>query len=78
MLVYTSASSQRTGGIGLFIRKRYVHSLQATHWVSDRILVIRFNSNPELTIICTHAPTESALKSEWDSLGECRARYPNT
>jgi hypothetical protein len=62
MLAYSSASQQRTGGVGLLIHKKHANALKSACRVSKRILVAKFNSNPELNIICVHAPTESATQ----------------
>ena len=66
MLAYSSASQKRVGGVGLLIHKRHSRTLKAISRISSRILLAKFNSNPELNIVCTYAPTESSDEEDKD------------
>ena len=64
--IYSSATSQRLGGVGLAIPKHIHRCLQSVQSVSQRILTATFHGNPRLTVTVVYAPTESATDSEKD------------
>ena len=65
-MIYGSAGAEIVGGVGLLVSWRYVSSIKSAQLISSRVLIVRFISNPELTVVCTYAPTENADGSEKD------------
>ena len=66
VLIYSSATDQRHGGVGLVISKHIYKCLQSINSVSQRILTATFHGNPQLTVTVIYAPTESSSAADKD------------
>ena len=66
VLIYSSATDQRHGGVGLVISKQIYKCLQSVNSVSQRILSATFHGNPQLTVTVIYAPTESSSTADKD------------
>ncbi|XP_072036972.1 craniofacial development protein 2-like [Amphiura filiformis] len=67
VLIYSSATDQRQGGVGLLMSRHIHRCLQSVQTINQRILTASFNGNPQLTVTIIYAPTESATSGEKDS-----------
>ncbi|XP_072041209.1 craniofacial development protein 2-like [Amphiura filiformis] len=67
VLIYSSATDQRQGGVGLLMSRHIHRCLQSVQTIKQRILTASFNGNPQLTVTIIYAPTESATSGEKDS-----------
>ena len=74
VLIYSSATDQRQGGVGVAMTKHIHRCLQSINSISKRILTATFHGNPQLTVTIVYAPTESATDTEkedfYNSLSE--------
>ena len=52
----------------MLICKEYVNFIKSTLKISHRTILINFDSNPALSIICTHAPTDNRNLTEAGSI----------
>ena len=66
VVIYSSSTDRRTGGVGLAMTKHIYRCLQNVQSVNKRILSISFHGNPRLTVSIVYAPTESASDMEKD------------
>ena len=66
VLVFSSATKQRHGGVGLAMSKHIHRCLRNVEAVSERILFVTFHGNPQLSITVVHAPTECSTSTEKD------------
>jgi len=48
------------------INRKYASSIKSITKVSARIISINIESNPELTIVCTYAPTNTSDEDDKD------------
>jgi exonuclease III len=60
VLIYSTATDQRQGGVGLLMSKQIYKCLQNVNSISNRIITATFHGNPKLTVTSVYAPTESA------------------
>ena len=60
VFIYSSADNNGCGGIGILVARKYENLIHDITPISNRILTINFATNPTLTIICTHSPTNVA------------------
>ncbi|XP_072043634.1 craniofacial development protein 2-like [Amphiura filiformis] len=67
VLIYSSATDQRQGGVGLLMSRHIHRCLQSVQTINQRILTASFNGNSQLTVTIIYAPTESATSGEKDS-----------
>ena len=65
IFVYTSAI-KGVGGIGILIARKYEKFIDNIKPISNRILFISLRTNPVITIICTHAPTDCSNNNKKD------------
>ena len=65
-MIYGSADPIRVGGVGLLVGRKYASSLKVVTKISGRLLLARFHSNPELSILSAYAPMDGAYKEEKD------------
>jgi hypothetical protein len=56
-LIYCSASSEGHGGIGILVSRKFATLIKSIEVYSERIMMIDFNSNPIITVLCCYAPT---------------------
>jgi len=70
VMIYSSASNMRQGGVGLLMSKEIHKCLQSIESISDRILTATFYGNPQLTVTTTYAPTECASSADKDRFYE--------
>ena len=77
---YSSATSTGQGGVGLLMNPRFSALHSSTEKISDRILIIHFNTNPAITIIVAYAPTEDKCDADkelfYDDLQKCTLDVP--
>ena len=66
VLVYSSATDQRQGGVGLLMSKHIYKCLQSVTPVTKRIISATFHGNPQLTVTSVYAPTECSLPDDKD------------
>ena len=66
VLIYSSATDQRYGGVGLVIRKSIHKCLQSVNSINQRILTATFHGNPKLTVTVAYAPTEASSSTDKD------------
>ena len=59
LFIFSSADKNGVGGVGFLVCKRYANYAESIQSISNRIMLINFESNPALSIICTHAPTNN-------------------
>ena len=57
---YASANTAGHGGIGILVKKRLADCITQVDKISDRIIKMTLRCNPQVTIVCVYAPTESA------------------
>ncbi|XP_038062501.1 craniofacial development protein 2-like [Patiria miniata] len=67
VLVYSSATDRRLGGVGLLMSKHIYKCLQCVHVITNRILTATFYENPQLIITIVYAPTECSAVSDKDA-----------
>jgi exonuclease III len=67
MLFLTSASKLGHGGIGIFLSGKLKDHYLSKEKVSDRILVVRLDTNPHVAFINAYAPTEGANDQSKDN-----------
>ena len=60
VLVYSSATDQRQGGVGIMMSKHIYKCLQSVKSITKRIISATFHGNPQLTVTSIYAPTECA------------------
>lgn len=60
VLIYSSATDQRQGGVGLLMSKHIYKCLQSVNSITKRIITATFHGNPQLTVTSIYAPTECA------------------
>ena len=60
VIIYSSASDQRQGGVGILISRQIYKCLQSVKSISNRIITATFHGNPMLTVTSIYAPTECA------------------
>ena len=74
VVIYSSATDQRYGGVGLAMTKHIHRCLQSVQSINQRILTVTFHGNPRVTVTVVYAPTESASDAHkdefYDSLKE--------
>ena len=74
VVIYSSATDQRYGGVGLAMTKHIHRYLQSVQSINQRILTVTFHGNPRVTVTVVYAPTESASDAHkdefYDSLKE--------
>ena len=77
---YSSATSTGQGGVGLLMNPRFSALHSSTEKISDRILIVHFNTNPAITIIVAYAPTEDKCDADkelfYDDLQKCTLDVP--
>ncbi len=66
LFIYSTASSERVGGVGVLVRKKHVPAIRSMENISSRILVVHFEGNPRTSIVVVYAPTEMATADEKD------------
>ena len=66
VLVYSSATDQRQGGVGLLMSKHIYKCLQSVTPVTKRMISATFHGNPQLTVTSVYAPTECSLPDDKD------------
>lgn len=66
VLIYSSATDQRQGGVGLLMSKHIYSCLQSVTPVTDRIVSATFHGNPKLTVTAVYAPTECSSPEDKD------------
>lgn len=64
VLIFSSATKQRHGGVGLLMSKHIHRCLQSVEAVSERILFATFHGNPQLSTTVVYAPTECSTTSD--------------
>jgi len=65
LFMYASADAKsRNGGVGFLIKRKHVPTIKSITKISSRIIAITIKSNPELTIICAYAPTNSSNEND--------------
>ena len=64
--MYSSATDQRQGGVGLLMSKHIYKCLQSVTPVTKRIISATFHGNPQLTVTSVYAPTECSLHDDKD------------
>ena len=52
------------GGVGILVNNKTAKSLSKVESRSNRILIIRFTSNPKTTVIVTYSPTNVVTDEE--------------
>lgn len=55
--VFSSATKQSTGGVGLLLEAKIANALQSVTKVSDRIIVASIDGNPRMIIVAVYGPT---------------------
>ena len=60
VFVYSTASDQRQGGVGILMSRQMYKCLQSVNSISNRIITAIFYGNPKLTVTSIYAPTECA------------------
>ena len=65
-MIYSTANDRRCGGVGLLIHNRNAGAIKNFKSISEKILVVTFEANPELTVMSVYAPTEEASEAEKD------------
>ena len=58
--IYSSATNNRQGGVGILLSKFRHNCLQSVNSISNRIISATFYGNPKLTVTSIYAPTEGA------------------
>jgi len=65
-MIYTAAlpndKKALIGGVGLLIHKKFQQSIKSYKRISNRIIAVTLNSNPNLTIASIYAPVEGDTK----------------
>ena len=64
VLVYSSATDQRQGGVGLLMSEQIYKCLQCVTPVTKRIISATFHGNPQLTVTSVYALTECSLPDD--------------
>ena len=67
VLIYSSATDQRQGGVGLVVSKHIYKCIQSINPVDQRILSVTFYGNPQLTVTVVYAPTEASSAADKDA-----------
>lgn len=60
VLIYSSATDQRQGGVGILMSKHIYKCVQSVNSINPRIITATFHGNPQLTVTSIYAPTEGA------------------
>ena len=60
VLIYSTASRERHGGVGILMSKCIYKCLQGVESISNRIITATFHGNPKVTVTSVYAPTECA------------------
>lgn len=79
--VYGSAiqsNRNKIGGVGIIIKKSLKENIKKYVKVSDRIIAVHFNTNPEFVIINVYAPTESSKTQLKQKFYEDLEKYTST
>ena len=66
VLIYSSATDQRQGGVGLVISRHVYKCIQSINPVNQRIISITLHGNPQLTVTVVYAPTEASSVADKD------------
>jgi hypothetical protein len=64
VLLFSSATKQKHGGVGLLMSKHIHRCLQSVEAVSERILFATLHGNPQLSTTVVYAPTECSTSSD--------------
>lgn len=62
VIVYSSATQGRQGGVGLLMSKHIYRCLQRVNAITERIISATFHGNPQLSITVVYAPTECSFR----------------
>ena len=60
VFVYSTASDQRQGGVGILMLRQMYKCLQSVKSITNRIITATFYGNPKPTVTSIYAPTECA------------------
>ena len=66
VIIYSSATDQRQGGVGRLMSKHIYNCLQSVTPVTKRIISATFHGNPQLTVTAVYAPTECSSPEDKD------------
>ena len=77
VMVYSSVTEKRLGGIELLMSKHVHRCLQSVKSISNRILMITFHGSRQLTITTIHAPAESTAPSDKDEFYQALTNHLN-
>ena len=64
--MYSSATDQTQGGVGLLMSKHIYKCLHSVTPVTKRIISATFHGNPQLTVTSVYAPSERSLPDDKD------------
>ena len=70
VLIYSTASSERQGGVGILMSRQIFKCLQGVKSVSDRIIIATFHGNHKL-ITSVYAPTEGVALDDKNGFYNC-------
>ena len=71
MLIYSTASSERQGDVGILMSRQIFKCLQGVKSVSDRIIIATFHGNHKLTVTSVYAPTEGVALDDKNEFYNC-------
>ena len=71
VLIYSTASTLRHGGVGILMSKCIYKCHQSVESISNRIITATFHGNPKVTVTSVYAPTECASTDDKSKFYSC-------